>query len=203
MTQIYHFPIPKYIPQVESCIAWGKAFSKEECDAIVEECELQEFKKGRVGGTGDGELNEEVRDSDIVWIYPTNTNEWIFHRMASLAGRINFDKFQLDIDCFDGFQYSKYKTEGHYEWHTDIVEQPRNPQLHRKLSFSLMLTEPSEYEGGELLINLTGDSSKSKNLKCEKGDLIMFYSYLPHKVSPVTKGQRISLVTWAMGPKFN
>jgi PKHD-type hydroxylase len=190
--------IPKFVPPIENFCVWGNGFTKEECDSIVQLGELAEFEKGRVG---DNKLDEDIRKSDIIWLKPSDQTHWIFERMSSLASRINFDKFQLDLTRFDGFQYSKYDEGGHYEWHVDTVMAPPNPDLHRKLSFSVMLTDPEEYEGGELLLANGGNLAKPISLKRSKGDIIAFYSHLPHQVSPVTKGERVALVTWALGPK--
>jgi predicted 2-oxoglutarate/Fe(II)-dependent dioxygenase YbiX len=66
-----------------------------------------------------------------------------------------------------------------------------------------MLTNPEEYEGGEFLINTRGDQDKEvPTLKVKMGDLLVFYSHLPHKVAPVTSGCRVTLVTWALGAKL-
>jgi PKHD-type hydroxylase len=201
---MYHFPIYKFTPEVEYSCCWREAFTKDECDAIIQFGELAEFEKGRVGGGADeeGRVDEEARETDIVWLPPTNDNDWIMKKLVAIAARINYDKFQVDLTAFDGFQYSKYQVGGHYEWHVDPMTKPIDCNMHRKLSFSLMLTEPEDYEGGELLISPTGKDGNIASLKPAKGDLIAFYSFMPHKVAPVTKGERISLVTWALGPKY-
>jgi PKHD-type hydroxylase len=191
--------IPQFTPKVEPFCIWEKAFSEEECDRIIEIGEMAEFNKGRVGSDT---LDPNVRDSDIVWIEPNPDTHWIFERMAVLGSRINYDKFQVEIDRYDGFQYGKYKVDGHYDWHTDWHMEPPNPELHRKISFSVMLSDPKEYEGGELIVNHQGNADKAISLKRNKGDLVVFYSFIPHKVAPVTSGERVSLVTWALGPKF-
>lgn len=206
---MYNFPINKFVPETEYSCCWKEAFTKEECDDIIQLGELAEFEKGKVGGgvepDGSGKegiVDPIIRETDIVWIHPTNENDWIMKKLAAIAARINYDKFQVELTAFDGFQYSKYKTGGHYGWHIDHIARPENCNLHRKVSFSLMLTEPEEYEGGELLISTEGETGSKASLKPSKGDLIAFYSFTPHKVSPVTKGERVTLVTWALGPKF-
>jgi PKHD-type hydroxylase len=197
-----NFPIPQFTPQVEPYCVWGKAFTPEECDSIIEICETLEFQKGRVGGDPNGGVIDDVRNSDITWLHPTHDNDWIHKRLSSLMSRINYDKFQVDLDCFDGFQYSKYGPDQHYGWHTDTIIAPPNAEQHRKLSMSLMLTDPADYEGGELLLAPNGDNQKATSIKRDKGDLVVFYSHTPHKVVPVTKGERVTLVSWALGPKL-
>lgn len=204
-----NFPIPQFALPVEYFCVWGNAFTPEECDTIIDMCELLEFEKGRVGGPKpedvvpiNGELHSDTRDSDITWLNPTHENDWVHKRFASLISRINHDKFQVDLDGFDGFQYSKYSLDQHYDWHTDPIQNPPNPEMHRKISATLMLTDPKDYEGGELLLAPHGNNAKPLSIKRERGDLVVFYSFVPHRVTPVTAGDRISLVTWAMGPKF-
>jgi PKHD-type hydroxylase len=115
---------------------------------------------------------------------------------------VNFDKFQLSLDAFDGLQYTKYGVEQHYDWHIDAIERPQHPALHRKLSVAIMLSDPSEYESGELVLNVGGNPANAVTLKQSKGDVIFFYSFVPHKVEPVTSGERVSLVTWMLGAKL-
>jgi PKHD-type hydroxylase len=195
--------IPKFSPPIEHFCIWGNGFTSEECDSIREIGELAEFSKGRVGeAKGGGDENHEARNSDITWLEPSDQTDWIFQRLASLGSKINFDKFQVELTRFDGVQYTKYGVNQHYNWHTDTMAKPPNPELHRKVSFSIMLTDPKEYEGGELLLAPGGNNEKPISLKREKGDVIAFYSFVPHKVIPVTSGERVSLVTWALGPKF-
>lgn len=192
--------IDKYVAPMEPFHVWRGGFTAEECDAIKQAGELAEFMKAKVGDGPDGRVDSEIRDTDIVWLEPTEENKWIFERMNLIAARINFDKFQMDLDRFDGFQYSKYKIDGHYDWHSDITIAPQNG-LFRKISFSLALSDPNEYEGGDLLL-ASYMESKPAVLRPEKGDIVVFYSHVHHKVAPVTSGERITLVTWALGDKI-
>lgn len=192
--------IDTFIPPMEPFVIWGSAFTPDECDMIKAVGELCEFQKASIGDSAPIQ-NEDIRDTDIVWIVPHQDNHWIFERMNELVAKINFDKFQLDLDRFDGFQYSKYKIDGHYDWHNDVMLSPKNG-LFRKLSLSVMLTAPEEYEGGEFLLNLSGNQDNAQGAKVNKGDLVVFYSNIPHKVAPVASGERITLVTWALGSKI-
>ena len=123
---------------------------------------------------------------------------WIFDRLAELVAKVNYDKYQLDLTRFDGFQFSVYNKDGHYDWHSDLQNMPREDGVFRKLSVSVMLSNPEEYEGGELVLAV----DNNPELKLKKGTAIFFYSFINHKVNPVTKGKRTALVTWALGPKF-
>jgi PKHD-type hydroxylase len=192
--------ISKYSPPIENIVIWGKGFTEEECDKIIEESELQEFNFSR-GEIGNGDIDTEIRNSDIFWLQPNENNNWIFDRMNEILAKVNFDKFQMDLITFDGFQYTKYDVDSHYNWHVD-TQKEREDGHYRKLSLSLMLSNQDEFEGGEFIFNENGDQEKAKGIKLNKGDLVIFYSTIPHKVCPVTKGQRLTLVTWALGPKI-
>jgi PKHD-type hydroxylase len=194
--------IDLYVPPMEPCVIWSGGFTDEECDSIKDTGELCEFLDAKVGSSGeDGTLDETARKTKIVWIQPKEETAWIFERMNEIVAKMNFDKFQMDLTQFDGFQYSKYEVGDHYDWHNDTVLSPRSG-LFRKLSFSLMLSDVDDYEGGEFLLSTSGSETKTEPMKVKKGDLVAFYSHIPHKVSPVTSGQRLTLVTWALGSKF-
>ena len=193
--------IDVYVPPMEQHIVWSGGFTEEECNMIKQTGELAEFVEAKIGSYEKSQIDEDIRKTKLVWIEPVEENHWIFERMNEFAAKINFDKFQMKLKQFDCFQYSKYSVGDHYDWHTDLIMTPHNG-LYRKLSFSLMLSNKDEYEGGDFLLNLNGSNNKCDTVELKKGDLIVFYSYLPHKVTPVTKGERVALVTWALGDKI-
>ena len=103
-----------------------------------------------------------------------------------------FDIFRLN----EGFQFTNYKAPGDkYGKHIDRSQN----MIVRKLSLSIQLTDPKEYEGGELYIY---EGDKGEKMKQGQGDLILFPSYMLHEVKPVTKGERNSLVCWVTGKQF-
>jgi predicted 2-oxoglutarate/Fe(II)-dependent dioxygenase YbiX len=142
-----------------------------------------------------------IRKTNIVWLPVNESTQWVFRRMNQITNKINYDKFQLDLTNFDGFQYSKYDNGGHYSWHTDTMLSPPNG-LFRKLSLVLMLTDPDEYTGGDLLLAPNGDNTKASAIRMKKGEIVAFYSHTAHKVQPVETGTRVTLVTWVTGPKL-
>ena len=112
---------------------------------------------------------------------------------------INKKYFEYDLDNIFEFQLIKYYKGGNYNWHCDYGISPVNGKV-RKLSMSIQLSEPKEYEGGELeLINY---SNYPIMLEKNIGTTIVFDSKCPHKVWPVTWGERLALVGWANGPKL-
>lgn len=184
---------------LEHFAIWQNGFSPEEIQKIVDTGELAEFNKGQVGSSTDAKVDDNIRDTDITWIAQSPENGWIYQRMSQIATRVNHDKYQFDLSHFQPFQYGKYKPGGHYTWHYDSG--PNLPE-HRKLSFVLGLTDPELYEGGELQLNVHGGQETPHSMKLRKGDIVVFPSWVTHRVTPVISGERMTMVGWAVGPKF-
>lgn len=170
-------------------------FTSEECKRIIEI-----GKKKLVNAKlGDDTINTEVRDSLINWILPEDDTMWIFEKLETTVINVNANLFKFDITGFaEGFQFTEYNAPGgHYTAHIDRMNIGSSI---RKLSVTLQLTDPSEYEGGELeiLTNLEIPEIAPK----KQGTAFFFNSHLLHRVKPVTKGTRHSLVAWVTGPRF-
>lgn len=168
---------------------WWKApslFNPVECKRII-----NLFKTDlEVGTVGNGELRETTRKSKVSWIPKTREYEWIYLKIFDAIGCANDNFFNLKIDEIkEDIQFSQYDEQGHYDWHVDV-----SSSNNRKISASLQLTDPSEYDGGELEFDYGETVDKTQ------GTLIIFPSYMRHRVAPVTRGTRYSLVTWVYGP---
>ena len=113
--------------------------------------------------------------------------------------------FQYDLLGFEFFQYTVYNNTEYYNYHIDTIfngfEISKDTTLCRKLSVSILLNEPNDFEGGEFDI-CVGDPNSPVSNKLGKGDAIFFPSYLLHRVRPITQGVRKSLVAWVLGPKW-
>lgn len=191
--------IPELLLPEESIVIWENGFSDRDIEEIISVGEMCQFNQGTIGDMQSPTVNSEIRETEIAWLEPNEQTHWLYKRMTELAARVNFDKFQLDLTEFTPLQYSKYKVGSHYDWHMDSGP---NVGAHRKLSFVLGLTDPEEYEGGELELNVTGNIANATSLKLKKGHLAVFPSYIAHRVTPVTSGQRLTLVGWVIGPKL-
>lgn len=192
------YNIQKYRGALECFAMWQNGYTKEELDKIQFLAELQTFHKGRVGHVDD-DAPSDVRNSDITWIAPDSNSQWLFDRHACILGKVNHDHFLYDIDSFNNFQYTVYGLSQHYTWHWDLSFGWENKQ--RKISSVLFLSDPEEYEGGELEIVTTGNIENPLVLKPKRGDCVFFSSFMPHRVRPVTSGRRVTLVSWAEGPR--
>jgi len=173
---------------------WNNAFSKEECQTIINIAK----DKGLVQGTTfNDNKTKDVRDSKISWLYSNDNMEWVFRRVTDITLNLNERFFKFDLfGLNEGFQFTNYEApSGKYDKHVDrTINIPV-----RKLSISIQLTNPEEYEGGELYLY---DDDKGTVMDKTQGTLIIFPSYVLHEVMPVTKGERNSLVTWVTGKQF-
>lgn len=188
----------KYGAPLECFAVWEGGFTNEEVDKILYMESLQNFGKGQVGSLN-GDAKKEVRDSDVAWIHPDEHSHWLFERLGQITSTINHQQFMYDIEGVDALQYTKYNIDQHYTWHWDVDFGWQNFQ--RKISAVMMLTGPEEYEGGELEVCNNGNFEDTAILKPKKGDIVFFASWMPHRVKPVTSGERKSLVMWVMGKR--
>ena len=192
------FNFQRYNARLECFDIWRDGFTSEEVDKILYMESLQNFGKGQVGSQG-AEAEKEVRDSDIAWIYPDQHSHWLFERLGLITATVNHHQFMYDIKGVEVLQYTKYNLNQHYSWHWDVEFGWQNYQ--RKISAVMMLTGPDEYEGGELEVCNNGNFENTQVLKPNKGDIVFFASWMPHRVRPVTSGERKSLVMWVMGKR--
>lgn len=154
---------------------------------------LYSFEESSIVGGGSG-----VRKSVIKWIHPDDKSMWVYDKLGDAIKQANDSLWNFDINSIiDSIQYTEYPHgNGHYNWHLDIGPYPIN---HRKISLVLQLSDPEEYEGGDL--ELWPGGTPITIIK-KKGTLVIFPSYIMHRVTPVTKGVRKSLVLWAGGNSY-
>jgi PKHD-type hydroxylase len=177
---------------VHSWSFWDKAFTKEECERIIEignACNKQQAAtRGKV---------ENIRKSEVAWLYPSDDLDWAYRRVTDIITDLNDRFFRFDLfGATEGFQFTKYTAPGgKYSKHIDSAP----GSLIRKLSFTVQLSDPKDYKGGDLCLYL---SEKPEVMKKEQGYVVLFPSYVLHEVKPVTQGTRYSLVSWITGKPF-
>ena len=142
----------------------------------------------------EGKKNNSIRSASVCTLPAVQDNEWIFSKLEDILVDCNKKYYQMDIIGFyEAIQLIKYNPEDHYDWHMDFANKHHS---NRKLSLSIQLTDPSEYEGGDLEFFKNGNGPK------EQGTLILFPSFLYHKVHPITSGVRRALVGWISGNPY-
>ena len=174
-----------------------KAVPEDICDKIIEFGKSLEIAEGFIG---DQKLDDSIRNSDVSWI----TEPWIKSIINHYTRVANQNAWNFDLyNDSEISQFTIYKQNNHYSWHVDsdiYVETPR------KLSCVLMLSDPSDYSGGDFLLlkDIVEDNTGSFRVEeiKQKGSIIVFPSTLYHKVEPVTSGERLTLVSWTHGPNF-
>ena len=184
---------PLEIDHVENWAWLNDLFSPAELQTIINIGNSTELERAHTFGPDD----PKVRDSFVHFLFPNEITTWIFQRLTTAINGINDQFFKFDIHSMEqGLQFTKYSAPGqHYEWH---VDRGMNVGT-RKLSLSLQLSDSDDYEGGDLELWYGGDPVKASRVK---GNITFFPAYTMHRVTPVTKGTRYSLVCWVSGPPF-
>jgi PKHD-type hydroxylase len=172
---------------------------------------------GKFENTSEDKLTEEQindlktqRNSNIAWL----SDSWIYRTVHPYINQANKNAgWNFDWDFSEACQFTKYKINQYYNWHCDSWDKPydKPDDLNtygkiRKLSVSCQLTDSSEYEGGELEFQPRNTEDPGLIVPCnearKKGSIIVFPSHVYHRVKPVTKGTRYSLVIWNLGLPF-
>ena len=191
----YEWHLEKENTETWMCVE--SVFTSEEINKIIESGNKEDTLEAELGPGPVFKLDKNIRSTIISWIPSSNKdNEWLFQRLTDVINYSNKNFFNFDLSRIQSLQYSIYHEGGFYKDHVDLTG--IKPTGARKLSFSVMLTDPEEYEGGELLLKF-GYNITPPN---KKGDIIFFPSYVLHEVTPVTKGTRKTLVGWVLGPPF-
>lgn len=179
--------------------AWADAFAPAEIDRIVAYGDsLMPERVQLAGADGKPLAADRLRITHTAWIEPNADTKWLFDRMQGVAQALNDQTYQYDLRGFsENFQYTVYygSEGGHYDWHVD-----HGPlAAPRKLSMTVQLTDPSEYQGCNLEFCAGGNIEIAPRAR---GTVVAFPSYVLHRVTPVISGTRRSLVVWTTGPKF-
>jgi len=186
------------------------------CNDVLEYGKKHQEELARTGGFDKEKLSkkeikniQKKRNSHIVWM----NDKWIYKEIIPYVMEANKKaNWNFNLDWSESCQFTKYSSGQYYGWHCDSWEVPYNKpdSLNedgkiRKLSVTCSLSDPSEYEGGELEFNFNNpEKNKKQNIrKCTeilpRGSIVVFPSFVWHRVCPVKKGTRYSLVIWNLG----
>jgi PKHD-type hydroxylase len=152
----------------------------------------------------------KTRNSSIVWI----SDQWIYREIIPYVKKANQEAgWNFEWEKSESCQFTIYREQQHYTWHQDSWNKPYDrPRSHdhgmiRKLSVTVSLADGSEYDGGDLEFDLRDRGDSTPNVITSKeartrGSIIVFPSFVWHRVAPVTRGTRYSLVIWNLGWPF-
>ena len=189
------------------------------CDDIVKYGHQLQDQMAVTGGYGNKLNQKELKDlkkkrhSNIVWL----NDKWIYKEIHPYIHLANKNAgWNFEWDWSESCQFTKYNKGQFYDWHCDSWDRPyfrqekndpSNGKI-RKLSVTVSLSDPKDYKGGELEFDFRQNDpdKKRKIIKCKeilpKGSLVVFPSFVWHRVCPVKSGERNSLVIWNLGWPF-
>ena len=169
------------------------AFTDEEIKTIQTEAMKIEPESGTVASSDNP--NEGIRKSEIRWLYNA---PWLYKRLWTMVEEANRNVWNFNLSHGrDAIQHTIYNEGGgHYDWHMDAGH---GMMRHRKVSLTVQLTDTDDYEGGELQL---WRGQNPLNAPRGKGTVVIFPSYMMHRVTEVTKGTRESLVLWVGGDHY-
>lgn len=206
--------VPGEPPVYEPYRIVPKAFSVAQCRRIVELGGSAPEEPAGVEGAEGAEDDPGLRRSTVAWIPPDDGSRWIYERLARIVQRAN-RHYRFELTGFaEDLQFTRYDTPGaFYTWHQDGLDGPVGL---RKLSVVVQLSDPGDYDGGELeLFALagerdggdpegapTGDAEAWEAASAQQGTAVVFPAFEYHRVRPLRSGTRCSLVSWVSGPPF-
>tara|TARA_R110000744_G_scaffold294930_1_gene405049 strand:- start:871 stop:1509 length:639 start_codon:yes stop_codon:yes gene_type:complete len=200
-----------------------KALSEKFCDDLISFAEKKQKLMGMTGDFGpdrdiykqpltkkEKQRLKKQRDSNVVWL----NDHWIYKEIIPWVQEANKRAgWNYQIDTCEDCQFTTYKKNQFYDWHCDSwnTPYPENTKFAgriRKLSVTVSLTNPKKYKGGELEFDYKENkpNKKNKSVICTdvlpRGSLVVFPSFVWHRIKPVTRGTRQSLVVWNLGTPF-
>ena len=177
---------------------WDDVLSPAELDAITAVGDKLARDKARVADSRDAERTTAHRVTEVAWMMQNDETLPFYQRMSEIVLALNECFYKYDLHGLENFQYAIYHGNegGHYDWHIDNGEHTDQP---RKLSLSLQLSDGDAYDGCDLEIYAR---SRLDVAPRKRGTLIAFPSFALHRVTPITRGIRKSLVCWVSGPEF-
>ena len=175
-------------------------FTPLQCKMVIEAGREEPKKIAEVGaekGEKAGVLDTKTRTSHISWI-PFKKMPEMYKDIEKIMKQTNGNHFGFDgMQITELAQYTEYPEGGFYDWHVDNHVTCANEPPVRKISMTCLLSPENEFEGGDLELIKEGQA-----IKLKQGQAAFFASFIRHRVAPVTKGVRRSLVMWFGGPPF-
>ena len=175
-------------------------FSRENCEKIIKQADKYPSQEALVQNA----IIADIRKSTIKFI-PTDDIDlsYIVDVIWKTAIEANHKYFNFHLSKLDYLQFTEYDAAyaGEYKTHKDIFWLNGDPLYHRKLSFILQLSDPDDYDGCDFELHADHQALSNPGIR-NQGTIIFFPSFIPHRVTPILKGKRRSLVGWIDGPKW-
>lgn len=172
-----------------------EVFNAQECNSI---CELAQ-KETQFPGLVEGDQLREIRKNTVRWMNSSDPDqEWIFRRLTDVVHDLNKRFYNFDLEYIEILQFTEYTNPG--DFYGDHMDYTYKSLHRRKLSFSVQLTDPANYQGSELEMVYSAD--RRETVPKSQGTVILFPSFQMHSVTPLISGTRNSLVGWVAGPAW-
>lgn len=190
--------------------AYHKWFSKPDCEKLIE---LGKQFKPQDGRIFEGEktsnnkqvVNRSIRVSTVRWLPKSDSRCFlIYNTIKHIFEDANASTFGFDLSYLNEIQFTEYPANkgGKYDWHKDLLWLENGTKVQRKLSMTISLSKKPDFKGGRLEFVAEGEKLHVPERFYDVGTVIVFPSFLNHRVSEVTQGTRYSLVSWYYGPHF-
>lgn len=176
-------------------------FGQEEVSRIKFFEKVLDFEDGKTvdDRNADGKAARTSRVCQTAHFSVDDNTQWLWEKVAQMSGNANYDLFLYKLTHIETLQYTIYEgsEEGKYDWHRDGILYSYCPHG-RKITGIIMLSDPDEYEGGDLELDVDGTLNPI-SMRLNKGDCVFFDALMSHRVTPVTSGRRDTLVFWLHG----
>ena len=190
----YPFPLPQNPNFAEFVTCEG--LLPHELDRIDSIWDHERAERAEVSGS-DEIYVEDIRKSAVIPVQPNEHHNWIFDRLSAFASQANAEKYGFDIlGIYEPLQLVEYGQDDFFQWHMDFG--PGDSSC-RKLSLTVQLSDPDSYEGGNLQFMI---NDKTVDAPGDRGTVVIFPSFVLHRVTPVTRGRRRSIVGWFSGVPY-
>ena len=189
---------------------YEQVFPSYTCDHLVQAFSDQEMSLGTIGKADGQVVDKNMRHSEITWVSRRDKHySDLFSTIDACIDEANRKFFAIDYwyAGADSFQFTSYRAggkqgeDGYYNLHQDTNMISMNGAGQRKISFTLQLSDPNGYQGGDFSMRYVSQHPPAKTIR-QQGTLLIFPSLVFHQVSPVTQGVRYSLVGWYSGPAW-
>lgn len=173
---------------------WESELPDSLCDSIIREALLEEPEEGSVGITsGEHGINKDTRDSVVRWLH----QNWAINLVSGYGHTANYNAWNFNVDSCENIQFTEYAIDQHYDFHMD-THSYTTPM--RKVSIVVQLSHEDDFEGGDFEFEHPNKETEPVPQLRKRGTVLVFPSWYRHRVTPVTKGTRYTLVTWLSGP---
>jgi PKHD-type hydroxylase len=179
-------------------VTWHRMLDAEYLDDLENYCDGLPLEQAQLTGKGNG----GIRRTQVAWVHRNARTEDLYLRMEAAVLRLNADLFHFALSGLTTMQYAVYRQEeaGYFDWHNDYGRYRGDPnQEPRKITMSLQMSHDHDYDGCDLEVRAAHPVDIAPR---KRGALMAFRANTLHRVTPITRGVRKSLVIWAAGPEF-